>query len=1065
LSAPRPAAPALTTDPASAVALAAADPAAGPALTGLPRRFAGVAPPAQAYVAACLVRLHPGRRAWIVCQDLRHQERIHAELATWGVPSVFFPELERLPVAEAAGDPEIEAERLNVLRILADPADPRPLVLAARSLHEQVPAPTALESRLRVLETGATHDPATLAAELAAAGYEGLPLVGARGQFARRGGIFDVFPWHLAEPLRIEFFDDQIESIREFEIHSQTSTRRVPRGEILLAGEDWAATGRAAAKPLAEHRRPGELVLAIGLPLAIADATIDDELDLDGNDHPLASHGSPAGAFAAGDFLLSEAKHAGFLAQVRQWSAGGWRVAMLCHGEGEAERLRRLLDPDPDALAALTLQQGALAFGFTCPALRLAVLSAAELFGQFQAQAIRRRFNREAAQRRIRHVVDAAELEDGDMVVHAEYGIARYRGLGMEETQGGRREVMVLEFAAKARLFVPIDQSHLVSRYVGIGNKAPELSKLGDARWARLRKRAETEIHDFAGQLLKVQAERQSETGRAHPPDTRWQWEFENAFPYRETPDQITSISQVKADMESPRPMDRLLCGDVGFGKTEVALRAAFKAVMGGSQVAILVPTTVLAQQHFDTFRQRMSAFPVRVEMLCRLQSPAEQRVVASALAAGAVDIVIGTHRLVSPDISFKDLGLVVIDEEQRFGVRHKEQFKELFRLVDVLTLSATPIPRTLYLSLTGVREMSVIETPPPSRLPVRTSICHYDERVIREAIAAELARGGQVFFLHNRVRTIHKVKERVEALVPGARALVGHGQMDRRDLEDVMHAFVRRDADVLVATTIIESGIDIPNANTIIIDRADLFGLADLYQLRGRVGRSEHKAYAYLMLPPRWQGAGDARKRLSAMKEYSALGSGFKVAMRDLEIRGAGSMLGTEQSGHIANIGFDLYCQLLRHSLGRLSGRQTGQRVDVVLHAPGAAFSETAWAASPGLAPAFLPKAWIEDPAQRVTAYRALAEAATHRELRALEKSWRDRYGRPPAPVANLLVAQGVKIAAALARIAVVEIRDNTLRLTRNGEFILLDGKFPRLAASDPAATLREALDWLKRI
>src|SRR5438067_7894323 len=487
-----------------------------------------------------------------------------------------------------------------------------------------------------------------------------------------------------------------------------------------------------------------------------------------------------------------------------------------------------------------------------------------------------------------------------------------------KQASGARQEVLVLEFADDAKLYVPLEQAYLVSRYVGVGKRSPQLSSLADSKWARAKKNAASSIFDYAGKMLAVQAERETVPGHAFGPDTKWQREFEHSFPFRETPDQMKAIIDAKIDMEQPRPMDRLICGDVGFGKTEVAIRAAFKAVMDGRQVVVLSPTTVLAQLHFEVYRQRMLDYPVRIEMLSRFRSQSEQKKILELLRQGGIDIVIGTHRLISGDVVFKDLGLVVIDEEQRFGVLHKEKFKELFKLVDVLTLSATPIPRTLYLSLVGAKDMSTIETPPLNRLPVETVVSAYDERIIRDAINRELERSGQVFFLHNRVQTIERARDRIVHLCPQARVEIGHGQMDSDELEAVMARFIAGKIDVLVCTTIIESGLDIPNANTIIIDRADRFGLADLYQLRGRVGRSEHKAYAYLMLPREMMTVGAARRRINAIKQYSSLGAGFRIAMRDLEIRGAGSILGTAQSGHIMAVGFDLYCQLLKQAVAQ---------------------------------------------------------------------------------------------------------------------------------------------------
>jgi transcription-repair coupling factor (superfamily II helicase) len=567
--------------------------------------------------------------------------------------------------------------------------------------------------------------------------------------------------------------------------------------------------------------------------------------------------------------------------------------------------------------------------------------------------------------------------------------------------------------------------------------------------------------------MLSVSAERRTVTGYAHPSDTKWQVEFEQSFLYRETPDQLRCVEEIKRDMEAPKPMDRLLCADVGFGKTEVAIRAAFKAVMGGKQVAILVPTTVLARQHWQNIRERMSEFPVTVEMLCRLTPKNREKKILEGIRDGTVDIVVGTHRVISKDVRFKDLGLAVIDEEQRFGVKHKEKFKEIFRLVDVLTLSATPIPRTLYFALMGMRDMSTIETPPPNKQAVGTIITPYDERVIKQAVDAELDRGGQVFLLHNRVMTIEKTAMRIRELCPQARVIVGHGQMDEELLEDVMHTFVDGDADVLVCTTIIESGVDIPNANTIIIDRADRFGLADLYQLRGRVGRGGTQAHAYLLLPRDAVTAGDARKRVNAIKQYTGLGSGFKIALRDLEIRGAGNLLGTEQSGHIAAVGFDMYCQMLKQTVNRMQGRRVARPVDVSLRADFLVQTEALMTeAEKGATPAFLPTPFIEDTRQRITAYRQLGEVMTRKELEELETQWRDQYGdQLPYPVQNLLACASLRLAASHAGITDVEIKDRKLMLTRNGKFVMINGKFPRLTERAGFKQLAEATAMVRSL
>ncbi|HTH19603.1 MAG TPA: DEAD/DEAH box helicase, partial [Candidatus Udaeobacter sp.] len=547
----------------------------------------------------------------------------------------------------------------------------------------------------------------------------------------------------------------------------------------------------------------------------------------------------------------------------------------------------------------------------------------------------------------------------------------------------------------------------------------------------------------------------------------------------------MKAIIDTKIDMERPRPMDRLICGDVGFGKTEVAVRAAFKAVMEGKQVVVLAPTTVLAQQHFEVFRQRMLEYPVRIEMLSRFRSQSEQKKVLKLLREGGVDIVIGTHRLISGDVVFKDLGLVVIDEEQRFGVLHKEKFKELFKLVDVLTLSATPIPRTLYLSLVGVKDMSTIETPPLNRLPVETVVSAYDERIIRAAIDRELERQGQVFFLHNRVASIERVRERIAHLCPQARIEIGHGQMDADELEAVMARFVAGKTDVLVCTTIIESGLDIPNANTIIIDRADQFGLADLYQLRGRVGRAEHKAYAYLLLPREMMTVGAARKRISAIKQYSSLGAGFRIAMRDLEIRGAGSILGTAQSGHIMAVGFDLYCQLLKQAVAQLKGQKPRLRLDVDVRLDFVVTNEAEFIAPPttdngfpppnafGVGkeplperiPAFIPVSYVSDPAMRIRSYRDIAEITSREQFDRLRRDWRDRFGAFPPAVDNLFALVEIKLAAAESGVNRVEVRERKVMLTRHGDFILVAGKFPRLVGSKIDQHLPEVVELIKKL
>src|SRR5476649_2290811 len=533
-----------------------------------------------------------------------------------------------------------------------------------------------------------------------------------------------------------------------------------------------------------------------------------------------------------------------------------------------------------------------------------------------------------APRAQVDQLLDFSELVEGDYVVHLQHGVALFRGLTKLEATDGEREVISLEFDDHVTLHVPLAESHLVSRYVGLGRIRPALGRVGSARWEKTRAAAERATLDLAAELLRVQAAREAEPGHACPPDNDWQREFEASFPFAETPDQLRAIQETKSDLERERPMDRLICGDVGFGKTEVAIRAAFKAVQGGRQVALLVPTTVLAQQHLNTFRERMAGYPIAVEMVSRFRTRAEQTKILDATAAGLVDILIGTHRLLQADVKFRDFGLVVIDEEQRFGVKHKERFKAMRATVDVLSMSATPIPRTLYMALTGARDLSVIETAPTNRHPIQTIVKTYDEKVVVDAVRHEIRRGGQVFYLHNRVQTIDLVAARLREMLPDLSIGVGHGQMDAHELERVMTEFVAGRYQVLVCTTIIESGLDIPNCNTILIEGADRFGLSQLYQLRGRVGRFKHQAYAYLLLHRHTRLLEVARQRLTAMRQHNQLGAGFRIAMRDLELRGAGNLLGAEQSGHIVGVGFELYCQLLRQSVARLRGDTTAAAI-----------------------------------------------------------------------------------------------------------------------------------------
>ena len=668
-------------------------------------------------------------------------------------------------------------------------------------------------------------------------------------------------------------------------------------------------------------------------------------------------------------------------------------------------------EPSLPEAGAIVLVHSSLAQGWRLTASQppLTLLTDAEVFG-FVKQ--RRRMPRRAGAGREAFLAD---LSPGDYVVHTEHGIARFAGLVRRQADGIEHEYLDLRYAQGDKLYVPAEQVDRVSRYVGPGDQTPHLTRLGSQEWSRTKARVRRAVADLAKDLLELYAARQLVAGHSFPGDSAWQQEVEASFPYVETPDQLAAVREVKSDMERTRPMDRVVCGDVGYGKTEVAVRAAFKAVLDGMQVALLVPTTVLAQQHYNTFRERLAGFPARIEMLSRFRSDKEQREVVEGLHEGSVDIVIGTHRLLQKDVSFKNLGLVVIDEEQRFGVAHKERLKQMRREVDVLTLSATPIPRTLHMSLSGIRDMSTMETPPEQRLPIKTYVSELDDRLVREAVLRELERGGQVYFVHNRVHDIESVAARLRELVPEAEIGIGHGQQHEDELERVMLDFIDGRIDVLVCTTIIESGLDIPNVNTIIIDRADRLGLAQLYQLRGRVGRGAARAYAYLLFDKYRSLSEQAQKRLQAIFEATELGAGFQIAMRDLEIRGAGNLLGAEQSGHIGAVGFDLYTRLLSDAVERLKALREGrtppvpktQQPPLTIDLP---FS------------AHLPSTYVADLNVRLALYQRMAEVASVEEAEALRQELHDRFGPPPATAQNLLFAVRVRALARKAGVSAVQ-------------------------------------------
>lgn len=1176
-----------------------------------------VALAAQPFFAALLRHLFPARPIVVVTEGLRAQESFFQDLGTWlaleteAAPRpCFYPAWETLPHEAKLPHADVISERLETLvaldRHAAAPSTPAPFVVTSiTALLQRTFRAEMIRERTRVLKRGDRIDPLDLVEWLEDQGYEPEVQVNGKGDIALRGGIVDLFPLTSPWPVRLEFFGDELESLRTFDPISQMSRDPIesvtvpPGGELGILKRLVQGAPDTALGTLLDHL-PRETIFLLGQPEALDahaasyaelvpkdDAffiawddfqqqltssgmtivTLDEALAVDQLLTPVAvDNGSvlPHSAFRtphlesldafrpiverAPDPQIVEAQRREFFAQLHRWSRQGHAVHVFCNNDGERQRFGEvwkdygfedvsregneggegqkkaeppsqkpsLPSPPSRDTSSLHVHLGALARGFLCAEAKLVVVTDAEIFGRYKVQRPRRLKSPHAQTSRSMLEIDFNDLEEGDYVVHLQHGIGRFLGLKLMPVSGGakpllkaaptaeaQQECLAIEYASPdptqpaPRLYVPVSEAHLVSKYVGAGKARPPLNTLGGGRWAKTKEQAERSVRDLASELLSIQAARASQAGHACKADTPWQREFESSFLYEETPDQWKAIVAAKADMESARPMDRLICGDVGYGKTEVAIRAAFKCVMDGRQVAILVPTTVLAQQHFNTFRERMADYPIRVDLLSRFRSAREQKRVVQDLATGAVDIVIGTHRLVQNDIAFKDLGLVVIDEEQRFGVMHKEKFKLLRKMVDVLTLSATPIPRTLYLALTGARDMSTIETPPQDRLPVETIVTEYDERVIRDAIQRELNRGGQVFYLHNRVLDIQSVAVRLQALVPKARFVIGHGQMEADELEKVMTAFVNGEADVLLSTTIIESGIDIPNANTIIIDRADRFGLSGLYQLRGRVGRYRHQAFAYLLVPRHARLLTDARKRMSAIKQYSTLGSGFKIAMRDLEIRGAGNLLGSQQSGHIAAVGFELYCQLLKQSVAALKGEKVKPRVEVqvrldflalnpvseiaaptrkpkaiqpeepplVINIPRetATYSDSepkaksAPSAPPSVASACIPLRYVPDAKQRIELYRKFSELTDEEGVSRLKGELRDRFGPLPPPVELLLQVATLKLMAVERGISAIECKEDKLMLSRRGDFIMVGGKFPRLTKKDARARLNE--------
>ncbi|MCS6951642.1 MAG: transcription-repair coupling factor [Bryobacterales bacterium] len=1061
-----------------------------------PHRLSGLVPTAKALYA---VLLWEAAERPVVLVTPTPQE---AETLTELVASFFelvarsrglsgpqlLPAFDVLPFQRLSPHSEISEQRAVALWRLAAGRAPLTVTPLAAALWRLEP-PEFYRSLALHVRTGDELSLEDFVAHLEATGYEKRDPVEMVGDYSVRGGIVDVFSPEATRPVRVEFFGDQIESLRRFDVETQRSVLRIedclilplsetPKSrELFAALEEQGVVGRMPhppgpfpgwefCVPLVRSRRDTLFSLAPGAlvvwdePEQLARAAEQFWLRLTeapGAECPperiywqweelvSSAAGSPQVAFCELDLgetvrriatRPSVAFHGNMrvaVAETRNFLERGGRVVFFAASSGELERLADIFreyelpcqlgvepaDGTPPYLAEraylagavtnLFLLKGRIRRGAVFADSNVAFFGFEDLFdvSQIVAQPPRRALTRFST--------ELADLKPGDYVVHAEHGVGRFLGLRELVQDGQKGDFMLLEYADAARLYVPLTRLDLVHKYRGVGEAAPPLDKLGGVTWARTRRRIKARMRDMAEELLKLYAARKLAPGFAFSPDSNWQREFEDAFEFEETEDQLAAIRDIKRDMERPEPMDRLLCGDVGFGKTEVAMRAAFKALGDGKQVAVLAPTTVLCFQHYETFKSRFAPFPVRVEMLSRFLSPKQRRSVLEDLAAGKVDIIIGTHRLLSKDVEFRDLGLLIIDEEQRFGVRHKERLKQLRKDVDVLTMTATPIPRTLHMALLGLRDMSVIETPPKDRLAVHTVVAHFDPALIRSAVEQELARGGQVYFVHNRIETLWSRAALLQELVPHCRIAVAHGRMREAELEKVMLGFMRHQYDLLACTTIVENGLDIPLANTIIIDHAERYGLAELYQLRGRVGRSNRRAYAYLLVPPEAELTETARKRLAALKEFSELGAGFKIAALDLELRGAGNLLGGEQHGHINAVGYETYVRLLEETMRELKGEPAPLEVHTTLNL--------------GL-DLRIPPDYIADEQQRLRAYKRIAEVSDPEAAARILADLRDRYGPPPDAVAQLVQFALLKSVAERLGIVSIERRSGALHL-----------------------------------
>lgn len=1039
-------------------------------------RLQGLTPGAAAYVLMQIYQ-QTGRPFLLITPDLSSQETFLQDLAFYGgwqksqasppwPPILSFPAHELLAFRTLSFDAEVSCARVGAAFAALTAKEPFFLAAPGLALREPLPPAAVLRQAWTYVLAGAELDRQAFLEKLAAGGYERRPLVEERGEFSVRGGIIDLFPPLYQQPVRLEFWGEEVETLRFFDPATQRSQGYLeelvvlPAHEVVFTPEvkDFALAGRsrrqdpqfwhyvreglhfpgmerhlqdfyAATQTLWDYLPP-ETVVVEWDPLNLAQELSKleeaaasepagwlDQEDWERRRRPFATlqcqvlpWGEPAGAgyfpfqVEKNDGLAQELARAGsedgrllpaLAHRLGEWQREGYRTVLVSLNRHRGERLAQLLageglevelNPEPGAGAPgqVEIRVGELSGGFRLPAAALAVLTEDEALG------FRPEGRRHKESRPLQYLTSLADLQEGDHIVHLDHGIGIYRGLVKLTVGAEVNDFLELEYQGGDRLYLPVDRLNLVQKYLGVEGVTPRVDRLGGKSWERTKGRVKKAVAKIARELVDLYAARRVLPGHGFtPPDPVYR-EFEATFEYEETPDQLEAVQEVIADMMADKPMDRLICGDVGYGKTEVALRAAFKAAMDGKQVALLVPTTVLAEQHYDTFRRRLGHYPLEVRALSRFKSLAEQKRILADLSQGRVDIIIGTHRLLQKDVTFRDLGLVIVDEEQRFGVRQKERLKEWRRMVDVLTLTATPIPRTMQLSLSGLRDLSLINTPPEDRRAIRTYLCRPEKPVLQAAIRRELARRGQVFFVHNRVRNLARWARYAQELVPEARVAMAHGQMPERELEQVMLRFWRGEVDVLVCTAIIEAGLDVPRANTIIINRAHTLGLAQLYQLRGRVGRSRAQAYAYLLVPEEVALSREAQKRLQALMEFTELGSGFKIALHDLQIRGAGNLLGPAQSGHLAGVGYELYFELLEQAVRELKGEAPAERLpEPEIRVPLAAY---------------LPEDYVPDIQQRLGLYRRLSGQLTPEMIQELEEELLDRFGPIPQEGRNLM-------------------------------------------------------------